>query len=257
MNPMKLTMIFFKLILLTGIFLVSPSVLAFSYFDSYASALLTIDQIHNKTNPGSLTSVSITGDVYVSNDSFTEFGNAATSQSGGMALLDSSSANPGLIDLSSDVHGNTYAVPTGSLADRIYSLYGEFNLRNLSTTDSVQIDFSLLFNIGSNAALNDFYNENAFSEAFVTLYDSLGQITFNKTVSADAKGILGPSNDSLSDTLLFSIILLPDTLDTSNLSFNYLALNVSARGNSESIPEPETLILILGGILAMRKVNQS
>jgi hypothetical protein len=253
---MKLTMIFFKVILLTGIFLVSPSVLAFSYFDSHASALLTIDQVHNITNPGSSTSLSITGDVYVSNDSYTEFGNAATSQSG-MALLDSSNASPGLIDLSSDVHGNTYAIPTGSLADRIYSLNGEFNLQNLSTTDSVKIDFSLLFNIGSNAALNDFYNENAFSEAFVILYDSLGQITFNKTVSADAKGILGPSNDSLSDTLLFSIILQPDTLDTSNLSFNYLALNVSARGNSESIPEPETLLLILGGIVAMRKVNQS
>ncbi len=224
---------------------------ALAYYDAFADALLSIDTITNLNNPGDNSVLSVDGNVYTENLGKTEHGKVESSYYGVIDLQSSTASDPGLLNQVSDIHGNVYPTISGSLADTVYSSLGEFNLRNLSTTDTVQIDFSLKFNIEANASITRPGNENAYAEAFVRLIDTLGQVYLDQTISADAKGVLAPPHDAMDDTLLFSITLLPDTLQTSNESFNRITLNVSARGNAESIPEPSTIFLFASGLIGM------
>lgn len=225
---------------------------ALAYYDAHADALLSIDMITNLTNPGEVSAVSIDGNVYTENVGKTEYGKVESSYYGITDLQSSTASDPGLLNQVSDIHGNAYPTLTSrSLADTVYSSLGEFNLRNPSLTDTVRIDLSLVFNLEANAVITNILNENAYAEAFVRLIDTLQGVLLDQTVSADAKGVLAPTHDAWDNTLLFSITLLPDTLDNADKMFDRITLNVSARGNGESIPEPSTIILFASGLLGM------
>ena len=218
-------------------------------YDAHADALLSIDAVTNLTNAGDLSAFLVGGNVFLENEGSSKYGNVQTSYYGVIDLQSSSAADPGLLSQSSDAHGNAYPLPDiMSIAESHHSSLGEFNLTNLSSTDSFQIDFSLVYNLAVNAALSSILNENAYSNAFVRLIDTLLLVNLDQTLSADAKGILAPVQNAFGDTLQFSITLLPG-------EFDRLTLNVLARGNSESkaesVPEPATLYLLAGGLIGL------
>jgi hypothetical protein len=222
---------------------------AMAYYDAHADAILSIDDVINLTNPGDLSVFAIGGNVFVENEGFSEHGDAQASLLGVTDLQSSTASDPGLLSQSSDVHGNAYPLlNTTSIAESHHSSLGEFNFYNLSSTDSLQIEFSMPYHIAVNAGLTNYSNENAYSEAFVRLADSLLQVNLDKTLSADAKRILAPDQDAWGDTLLFYITLQPEQSDR-------LTLNVSATGNSDpnfvSTPEPATLYLLAVGLFGL------
>jgi hypothetical protein len=217
-------------------------------YDAFADASLNIDSIINMTNqkdPNDLTGLLITGDVLVTNEGSTIFGNALATYFGDTILLENSDFSPVSLYQSSGAQGNAEASPLVSIAESNHSSLGTFNFSNNSPTDIFQIEFSLKYNLAVNAAVTNRLNETATAEAFVRLIDDLLRfIPVDETLSADALGILALTNDSLGDTQLLSITLAPG-------EFDRLSLNVSAQGRADPLPVPEPAIfLLLGSSLA-------
>jgi hypothetical protein len=228
---------------------------AYANYQASASGQLEIYSIANQTNPGGdLSFLNIDGDVYVDNTGHNHYGAADASDNGSTSIqAGAAGSDPGLLTQSSDVQGYADISPVLSHALSYNSSLGQFTLSNQSATDTVQVDLSLLYSLSVNAALSRMLSENAVANAFVSLTDTLTGVLLDRTLSADAQGLLAPPNDSWGDNPTFSVVLQPGEVDQ-------LTLRLGVSGNAQSVPEPATIFLMasgLAGLIGMGKRRQN
>ena len=219
---------------------------AYANYQASASGQL---EIYSVNAPGGLSSLGVSGNVFLDNQGTSLYGSADGSNNGSLSIQDGSAGtSPGLLNQSSDVQG--YANPTiaGSQALSYHSSEGLFTLTNLSSTDTIEVALSLLYNASVNAAVTRILSESAYTNAFVSLIDNLTGVLLDLNLSADAKGLLGPVSEASGDTLLFTVTLLPGAVDD-------ITLRVGASGSATSIPEPSTIVLLVSGLLGMSKLK--
>jgi hypothetical protein len=224
---------------------------AYANYQASASGQLEIYSIANQTNPGGdLSFLNIDGNVSVDNTGHDHFGLADANDHGFTSIqAGGAGTDPGLLTQSSDVQGYADTSPFLSHALSYNSSLGQFTLRNQSATDTVQVDLSLIYTLAVNAAASNILNDNAYANAFVNLTDTLTGVLLDRTLSADAQGLLAPPNDSWGDNPTFSVILQPGDVDQ-------LTFRVGVSGNAQSIPEPATIFLMAGGLAGLMGVGK-
>lgn len=228
----KITQVLIASLLASGINTASAAAIG----NANGTTTLTITDIINTTNPGDLTSLSITGD----SDSpfiFTDFfGNANTStsssatQSGSVVL----GVGEGL-QQSSELA--TQASPSGNAEGSILT-FSTIDLFNNSSTDTFEISFFLDYSLSVFKSISSIVLEDVGTLAQIILLDETFEIDIEESLQTDV--INESFTGFLGDTMDFSLTLDPN-------SSNQLALEVNLVASAQSVPEPNVLWLILVG----------
>jgi hypothetical protein len=201
---------------------------------------LSITDIENLDNAGSLIGLSVTGGSNVLTDEALFIGNAFASTDSG---ADVTGTDPllGLAHLAA-VEGTASGIGTaqaGVLTD------GSIGFENASLTDSFLITLVLDYALIVSAAVDDTSNEDAFSNAFVNLFSDSLLVDFFSLIRADA--LVGPPSDDDSAQLAFELLVGPGGSDT-------VFLSAFADGFADSllqVPEPSGLSLLLAAFLVL------
>lgn len=224
---------------------------ATALYTGAASAVLTITDIENLSNPGgSLAGLDIFGgvfgDIYPGFPPVTIIGNATGSVD---ETLSPQVFDPGFADFVpiSIGQGLTVAVSTNGTAnpkgyvDSLIGGLGLLFLDNLTEATTFQVSFSLVVQITATAALDDPYGEDAVGTADVWAFSDSGVLDFYEFVEADA--LFQTFDDPVYQTVLFSLILAPGASDSIQVLSQAYGFAV--------VPAPASLAVLLFGLAAL------
>jgi hypothetical protein len=219
----------------------SAAAQATAIFESFSGATLSITSIENLTSPGSLASLTISGDSDVIAEEALFNGNALAGTGSRVSVT---GASP-FLELSHIAGAAGTADPVGT-AEAFVLTDGFLSFANSSPTDTFLILLLLDYQLTAAASVNNAATEDAFSSAFVNLLSESSIIDFSSRVRADA--LLGPASDADDAQQLFQLFVGPAGADTVFLS---AFADGFAEAVPDSVPEASTVSLLFAAFLAL------